>query len=225
MDPGKFLLRCASSRAQCPSSLSLNERRFFPRRWCILLHSFEPLLPRQTSQFDHVTSLLQQQIVQLFHESKYIARARSAIVPNLTRSTHALVPYLTRSTHSLHDFCPNGLPFNALLPAHPPIVPVMCGTIASTDAHSTFPSYDYGVDRSSIIKRQSPSPYVVTGIPTVKGGTTPLRLEVRQLEQDPTTWTLYILGLDMLQYTNQTQMLSWYQITGLQRPLCFEFRH
>jgi hypothetical protein len=82
-----------------------------------------------------------------------------------------------------------------------------------------FSSYDYGsIDRSTILKRQlPPSPYVVTGVHTGAGshGSLPLRLEIREMEQDPTTWTLYILGLDMLQYTNQTEMLSWYQITGM----------
>jgi tyrosinase len=76
-----------------------------------------------------------------------------------------------------------------------------------------FGSYEYGIDRSKIVKRQS-SPYVVTGIQH-PNGSTPLRLEVRQLEQNPTLWTLYLLGLDMMQYTNQTEMLSWYQITGM----------
>jgi tyrosinase len=88
-------------------------------------------------------------------------------------------------------------------------------------AHSTtFSSYNYGdsIDRNTILKRQqSSTPYVVTGV-QIADGSTPLRLEVRQLEQDPVTWTLYLLGLDMLQFTNQTEMLSWYQITGLHFP-------
>jgi hypothetical protein len=88
-----------------------------------------------------------------------------------------------------------------------------------TSSQQIFSSYDYGIDRSTIIKRQSSTPYATTGIPT--NGSTPLRLEVRELEQDPTTWTLYILGLDLLQYQNQTQMLSWYQITGLNGSICF----
>ncbi|PMD13322.1 Di-copper centre-containing protein [Hyaloscypha hepaticicola] len=89
----------------------------------------------------------------------------------------------------------------------------LCELVHST----TFSSYNYGdsIDRNTITKRQQPSsPFVVTGVQTSRGPT-PLRLEVRQLEQDPTLWTLYILGLDMLQYTNQTEMLSWYQITGI----------
>jgi hypothetical protein len=88
----------------------------------------------------------------------------------------------------------------------------------STSSQQTFSSYDYGIDRSNIVKRQSSTPYATTGVST--NGSTPLRLEVRDLEQDPTTWTLYLLGLDMLQYTNQTEMLSWYQITGMDCSLC-----
>lgn len=87
-----------------------------------------------------------------------------------------------------------------------------------------FSPYDYGgIDRSNAIKRQSSSPYVVTGVHTGSGpnGSVPLRLEVRDLERDPTTWTLYLLGLDMLQFTNQMELLSWYQITGRQFLLAF----
>jgi hypothetical protein len=78
-------------------------------------------------------------------------------------------------------------------------------------------SYNYSVDRSTILKRQSSNFYAINGIRSGSGpnGSLPLRLEIRELEQDSTTWTLYILGLDMLQYTNQTEMLSWYQIAGM----------
>ena len=88
-----------------------------------------------------------------------------------------------------------------------------------TSSEQTFPSYDYGIDINTIIKRQSSTPYATTGIPT--SGPPPLRLEIRELEQDPITWTLYLLGLDLLQITDQTQMLSWYQIAGLNRFLQF----
>jgi hypothetical protein len=91
------------------------------------------------------------------------------------------------------------------------------------DSQQTLPYYDYGIDRSKIIKRQSSTPYVTTGIQTGSGpnGSTPLRLEVRELELDPTSWTLYILGLDILQYTSQTEILSWYQIAGLCHSICY----
>lgn len=78
-------------------------------------------------------------------------------------------------------------------------------------------SYDYGIDKSRILKRQTSNFYAITGIHTGSGpdGSAPIRQEIRKLQQDNTTWTLYILGLDMLQYTNQTEMLSWYQIAGI----------
>jgi tyrosinase len=79
--------------------------------------------------------------------------------------------------------------------------------------------YDYGVDRDKIIKRQTVLTgfYAITGIePSMGlGGSVGVRKEIRVLEQDPVMWTLYILGLDTLQYTDQSDMLSWYQIAGL----------
>ncbi|KAF8860872.1 Di-copper centre-containing protein [Acephala macrosclerotiorum] len=86
-----------------------------------------------------------------------------------------------------------------------------------TAPEQTYPSYDYGIDRSTIFKRQTSNFYAITGVHTGSGpnGSTPLRLEIRDLERDSTTWTLYILGLDMLQYAPQTEMLSWYQIAGI----------
>ncbi|KUJ18454.1 Di-copper centre-containing protein [Mollisia scopiformis] len=86
-----------------------------------------------------------------------------------------------------------------------------------TTTHQSYPSYDYGVNPTSLLKRQTFKYYAVTGIQTGSGpnDSTPLRLEIRDLEKDPITWTLYILGLDMLQYTPQTEMLSWYQIAAI----------
>ena len=87
----------------------------------------------------------------------------------------------------------------------------------STRAEDSWPAYNYGVPRTSIFKRQTTALYVTTGVHTGQGpnGSFPLRLEIRELEKDPISWTLYILGLDMLQYKNQTEMLSWYQLSGL----------
>ena len=78
-------------------------------------------------------------------------------------------------------------------------------------------SYDYGTARSKILKRQSPAPLVVTGVQTGAGpsGSAPLRYEVRDLQKDDTTWTLYILGLDVMQNIPQTDLHSWYQIAGI----------
>ncbi|KAH8602664.1 hypothetical protein B0O99DRAFT_647536 [Bisporella sp. PMI_857] len=71
--------------------------------------------------------------------------------------------------------------------------------------------------KAAILKKRQNAPfYPVTGVHT---GTWPdgssVRQEIRDLEKDTTTWTLYILALDLLQYTNQNEMLSWYQIAGI----------
>ena len=80
----------------------------------------------------------------------------------------------------------------------------------------TQSSYDYGFDRRTVLKRQNSNIYATTGVHAGGGpdGSLPLRQEIRTMEQDSIIWTLYILGLDMLQYSNQTEMLSWYQIAG-----------
>ncbi|CAK7220176.1 hypothetical protein SBRCBS47491_004101 [Sporothrix bragantina] len=43
----------------------------------------------------------------------------------------------------------------------------------------------------------------------------PPRQEIRQMEKDTDLWTLYILGLNMMQYTDQSELLSYYQIAGI----------
>jgi tyrosinase len=78
-------------------------------------------------------------------------------------------------------------------------------------------NYKYSMDRNPLSKRQSSSfNPIVTGAQGGIGphGSAPLRREVRDLETDSTTWTLYILGLDMMQYTDQNDIYSWYQIAG-----------
>lgn len=81
-------------------------------------------------------------------------------------------------------------------------------------ASSRCLSYDYGFDVSKLVKRQSSSQvFVVRGATNAKDNI-PLRKEIRELEQDQDTWTLYMLALSWMQYTSQDQLLSWYQITG-----------
>ncbi|CAK7275259.1 hypothetical protein SEPCBS119000_006603 [Sporothrix epigloea] len=43
----------------------------------------------------------------------------------------------------------------------------------------------------------------------------PPRQEIRRMENDTDLWTLYILGLNMMQYTDQSNLLSYYQIAGI----------
>ena len=80
--------------------------------------------------------------------------------------------------------------------------------------------YEYGVDRHSFIKRQA-NYFATTGVHVGSGpgGSAPQRLEVRELEKDTTLWTLYLLGLDMLQWTPQEDLQSWYQIMGRSSPI------
>jgi tyrosinase len=80
--------------------------------------------------------------------------------------------------------------------------------------------YDYGVDKHTLTKR-STGHIVTTGVHVGQGpgGSVPQRLEIRELEKDKTMWNLYILGLDMLQWTPQSDRLSWYQIMGQCREI------
>src|ERR1700710_1597326 len=72
--------------------------------------------------------------------------------------------------------------------------------------------YDYGLDRSALVKRQD-STLPLTGVHN-PDGSLGLRREIRDLETDDIAWNLYILGLDMMQYTDQSDAESWYQIAG-----------
>lgn len=75
--------------------------------------------------------------------------------------------------------------------------------------------YDYGIDISHIIRRQDPSSKIVIGkLPPALDGSIPARLEIRDFKNDKYSWDLYILALSMLQYVNQNNPLSWYQIAG-----------
>ncbi|OAA61176.1 putative domain, di-copper centre [Niveomyces insectorum RCEF 264] len=84
--------------------------------------------------------------------------------------------------------------------------------------------YDYGfdVDRHLADRRglqsgpaAAPAPFVVHGAPGGLHTTIAARPEIRQLETNPDLWTLYLLGLSMMQYTDQSQLLSYYQIAGI----------
>jgi len=80
-----------------------------------------------------------------------------------------------------------------------------------------FGRYDYGVDVNMLVRRQDSSgPLALTGAPaTGNNGSMPVRREVRDLQSDSVMWTLYILGLDMMQAINQSDETSWYQIMGM----------
>ncbi|KAG9232333.1 hypothetical protein BJ875DRAFT_82768 [Amylocarpus encephaloides] len=91
---------------------------------------------------------------------------------------------------------------------------------------SDFKRYDYGVEGHNFIKRQTGF-IPATGVHIGSGpaGSAPQRLEIRELEKDKTMWTLYILGLDMLQNVDQSDMQSWYQIMGIHGRPYLPFDH
>jgi hypothetical protein len=94
-----------------------------------------------------------------------------------------------------------------------------------SEAQEGFPSYNYGdVENKGLEKRQSDSPIIVTGVHSgvAPNGSVPLRLEVRELEKNADQWTLYLLALDKWEYTNQSDLLSWYSVAGeLYLPFLF----
>ncbi|KAI1768268.1 Di-copper centre-containing protein [Hypoxylon sp. FL1150] len=75
--------------------------------------------------------------------------------------------------------------------------------------------YDYGFNVDLRLQKREPlqSP-IVTGLPRVNGSS-PLRRDIRDLAKDEDGWTLYILALNWMQYTDQDSPFSWYQITGI----------
>lgn len=96
--------------------------------------------------------------------------------------------------------------------------PIALLSLALLAAHSVlaqYGAYDYGFDAAKLIKRQLASQEPVPVVRGAEGGQTiRLRQEVRQLEQDKELWTLYILGLSLMQFTDQSSPVSWYGITG-----------
>jgi tyrosinase len=79
-------------------------------------------------------------------------------------------------------------------------------------SQAQYMTYNYGFDVNPHVRRQMPQRMVVRGD---SGERQQVRLELRQLERDQELWTLYILGLSMLQYTDQSSPTSWYSIAGL----------
>lgn len=88
---------------------------------------------------------------------------------------------------------------------------ILLAAVAAATPYS--PSYDYGFDAAKLVKRQTREPIIVGKLPSVNGSI-PIRQEIRQMRQNPYKWNLFVLSLSMLQYTDQNDELSWYQIAG-----------
>ncbi|KAK4681516.1 hypothetical protein QC764_108060 [Podospora pseudoanserina] len=78
-------------------------------------------------------------------------------------------------------------------------------------------AYNYGFDVHRRVKRQLAEPLttVVRGDAGQQAGDVQVRREIRELEQDRDVWTLYLLGMSMMQFTDQMEPTSWYGITGI----------
>ncbi|KAK1776843.1 tyrosinase [Copromyces sp. CBS 386.78] len=97
-----------------------------------------------------------------------------------------------------------------------PIALLFLALLAAHSVLAQYGAYDYGFDAAKLIKRQLASQEPVPVVRGAEGGETiRLRQEVRQLEQDKELWTLYILGLSLMQFTDQSSPVSWYGITGI----------
>ncbi|KAL2885386.1 Tyrosinase [Ceratocystis lukuohia] len=95
------------------------------------------------------------------------------------------------------------------------IVPLVSSQPASTSPSKTGP-YNYGFDPyHKIQKRATDGPIFVEGIPVPDNVEPPVRPEIRQLRNDKYGWNLYLLALSMLQYTDQDDPLSYYQLAGI----------
>lgn len=102
------------------------------------------------------------------------------------------------------------------------LVALLISTLAPAVLASEPAPYDYGFDVHEQLSRRSlksysPStPFVVSGIASSSSNPQVYpRQEVRQMEKNTDLWTLYMLGLSMMQYTPQSQLLSYYQIAGI----------
>ncbi len=61
------------------------------------------------------------------------------------------------------------------------------------------------------------SSYAITGIKTGLGanGEVPNRIEIRELQKDNVPWNLYLYALNRFQSKDQSDMLSYYQVSGI----------
>lgn len=78
-------------------------------------------------------------------------------------------------------------------------------------------SYDYGINVTEEIKAKrasSGSILVTTGMPLRSNGSVPVRYEIRDLQKNTDKWSLYILALDLMQYTDQSVISSWFSISS-----------
>lgn len=100
---------------------------------------------------------------------------------------------------------------------------VCCSMMASVLGEN----YNYGINITEGLKAKRASSdgiIVTTGMPLRANGSVPVRYEIRNLQQDTNKWELYILALDLMQYTNQSVITSWFSISGaFHKPSFIDF--
>lgn len=86
-------------------------------------------------------------------------------------------------------------------------------------------NYAHGVPMT-LEKRQIDQSPFTTGLPLVNGSI-PIRVEIRQMQKYHEQWTLYLLALSWLQYTDQEDAYSWYRLAGMcpASHWCFSTAH
>ncbi|KAG7292970.1 hypothetical protein NEMBOFW57_003015 [Staphylotrichum longicolle] len=99
-----------------------------------------------------------------------------------------------------------------------PLLPFLC--LMQALALAQYTAYDYGFDVKTRIKRNQLDrrtglvvrDKTATAAAAAAGDVVEVlvRPEIRQLEQDTDLWTLYILGLSMMQFTDQASPTSYY---------------
>ncbi|KAL1870506.1 hypothetical protein Daus18300_005194 [Diaporthe australafricana] len=94
------------------------------------------------------------------------------------------------------------------------ILCIVCRCMISLALGQSY-SYDFDVAKAYNTKRQLGGNIVVTTGMPVGSGPVPVRPNIRDLQKDPDRWSLYILALDMMQWTDQSQPTSWFSITGI----------
>ncbi len=93
---------------------------------------------------------------------------------------------------------------------------IFVACLAQALAFVQYPPYDYGFDVKTRVKRQvAHRSDLVVQDKIAGGGDIVVRQEIRQLEQDTDLWTLYILALSMMQFTDQESPTSYYGLAGL----------
>lgn len=86
--------------------------------------------------------------------------------------------------------------------------------LESSDAPN-LSNYDYGTRRDQNSKREPAYFIGVTGS-SYNNSTLPIRKEIRELQEEGEgeAWTLYLLGLEMMQKADSEDPRGWYQIAG-----------